>query len=427
MVQPPVIVVPGITATTLEDYYPVEPETLWSAVLHKDYPRLALHPANLRYEAVEPARVRPRNLYNIAYGDLVGALRHDLTKKADKPTPVFGFGYDWRQDCNLTAQGLAVFVDEVLERTRLIPHYQKDPPTAVDLVGHSMGGLIIARYLRNQQDAMLKPKVRRVVTIGTPFHGSVDSIMKLTIGMGALTGASPQDREREMARTIPALYQLLPSYAGAIEVDPSVPKGISDIFKSNAWQPSVTATLREFVRLWSTQMDADNLLQDLLDDARGFIDSVNGLDLAKVLPDGGESWLPIVGIGEETHLKARLVLWKGQVWFDKFPDAETQHDADGHPTEWTGDGTVPFLGACADFLRREQLVCVTKSDLSFWEIRDRLFVDMAGLHGFLPRVNHVQKLTIRFLREDFDGNQYQAWRAPGLAGKPDWRPWLKSR
>src|SRR5712672_2276974 len=90
--QPPVIVVPGITATTLEDFYPVEPETVWSAVLHKEFQRLALHPDDFRYEALEPARVRARNLYNIVYGDLVEALRHELSPVADRPTPVFGFG-----------------------------------------------------------------------------------------------------------------------------------------------------------------------------------------------------------------------------------------------------------------------------------------------------------------------------------------------
>jgi len=422
MNQPPVIVVPGITATTLEDFYPLEPDTVWSAVLHKDFTRIALHPDDIRYEAVEPARVLPRNPYNIVYGDLVDALRHDLTKKADKPTPVFGFGYDWRQDCSRSAAQLASFVDEVLARTGLLPHYQGDPPQEVDLVGHSMGGLIIAKYLVDAGSAK-RARVRRVVTIGTPFRGSMNAILKLTTGMGTLTGPDPRDREREASRTIPALYQLLPTYPGAVSVDPALQvRSRAAIFDVDAWQPSVIATLREFIRLRKARKDARDLLDQLLTGARKFVDEVNKLDPSTRLAEGKDGWLPIVGIGEKTHIRAKVLAQRGNPWFS-FGDPENEKGADGHPTENTGDGTVPFPGACADFLDRERLVCVTMSDLGFWEIKDRVLAEAGGLHAFLPKVNLVQKLAIRFLRKDFGGN-LRARRAPGAAGT-SWPGWLK--
>ena len=96
-VQPPVVVVPGITATGLEDFYPIPPEEIWSAVLTKKYERISLHPDDVRYEAIEPARVQPRALFGVIYADLVEALRHDLSPARDRPTPVFPFAYDWRQ------------------------------------------------------------------------------------------------------------------------------------------------------------------------------------------------------------------------------------------------------------------------------------------------------------------------------------------
>lgn len=50
----------------------------------------------------------------------------------------------------------------------------------VDLVGHSMGGLVIRSYLANDS---AKEKVRRVVTLGSPHHGS-----KFTVfGVGEAT------------------------------------------------------------------------------------------------------------------------------------------------------------------------------------------------------------------------------------------------
>ena len=106
--QNPVIVLPGITGTSLDDAYPIDRHELWSAVLHKEYERVALHPDDLRFEALEPARVVPGRLFDVVYGDLVDALRHDLSVRADLPTPVFPFPYDWRQPLQATARQLAL-------------------------------------------------------------------------------------------------------------------------------------------------------------------------------------------------------------------------------------------------------------------------------------------------------------------------------
>jgi predicted alpha/beta-fold hydrolase len=203
-VQPPVIVVPGITGTGLEDYYPIPPEEVWSAVLKKNYERISMHPDNPRYEALEPARVQPHGIFGIIYEDLVEALRHDLMIRRTEPTPVFPFSYDWRQDCTQSADLLAGFIEEVIERTVLLPHYREASKSlCVDLVAHSMGGLIVADYLTRYGK---EQKVRRVVSIASPLEG----------GMGTFTGSYPRDRELEASRTIPAIYQLLPSYDGAI-------------------------------------------------------------------------------------------------------------------------------------------------------------------------------------------------------------------
>src|SRR5882672_10561911 len=243
--QPPAIVVPGITATSLEDTYPLSPEEIWTPILTRNYERISMHPDDPRYDALEPARVLPRSIFGIVYNDLVEALRHDLSPRADRPTPVYAFPYDWRQDCRRSIERLGEFVQEVLQRTRLLPHYADDPPKQVDLVGHSMGGLLIAGYLTRPES---RGRVRRVVTMGTPFRGAVDAVSKLSTGMGTLTGDAPRDRERESARTIPAIYQLLPSFAG-----------IPNLFSRSEWQPSVARTLKEYCRLRQAKIDGDAL------------------------------------------------------------------------------------------------------------------------------------------------------------------------
>jgi hypothetical protein len=277
-----------------------------------------------------------------------------------------------------------------------------------------MGGLIIAKYLKKRQDRKLKSRVRRVVTLGTPFRGSVDAILKMTTGMGTLTGADPRDRERETARTIPALYQLLPSYTRSSDRGATTQ---TDIFKVANWQPSILATLKEFIRLRGAMADETRLLAAMLKLASDFIEDVNKLDPAKVLPEGKDGWLPIVGIGEKTQVRFSIERERDNVPRFQFPDMD--NDA-----AFTGDGTVPFPGACPDFLERERLVCVSKKDLSIWEIRDRVLVEMATLHAFLPKVNGVQKMTIRFLRDDFGRGGYEARMAPG-AKATNWPRWLE--
>src|SRR5438477_9153764 len=99
----PVIVVPGIIANYLRDDYPLPPETVWEVLEgSKQYERVSLHPDNRRYEAIEPARVGPGQLYEVAYRELIEELRHNLTLRPDQPVPVFPFSYDWRQPLTAT-------------------------------------------------------------------------------------------------------------------------------------------------------------------------------------------------------------------------------------------------------------------------------------------------------------------------------------
>ena len=88
----PVIFIPGITASYLQDEYPVDPETIWS-VLKKDYDRIALHPNDLRYEAIQPARVKAGKLFEIAYKEIIEELRYNLANSEDQPVPVYPFSF----------------------------------------------------------------------------------------------------------------------------------------------------------------------------------------------------------------------------------------------------------------------------------------------------------------------------------------------
>ena len=301
-VQNPVIVIPGITATSLVDDYPLKADEIWTMVFNKQYDRVALHPDDMRYEAVEPAHVVAGQLFPI-YNDLIKALRHELSPRADQPTPVFAFPYDWRMDVGATADRLGAFVDEVIARTKLLRHYAGADDLKVDLVGHSMGGLVLTEYLANRRR---RSRVGKVVTIGTPYLGSIEAIVKITTGMSLITGPEPKEREREAARVTPALYQLFPSYDGATT---DVSGNDVDLFDCRNMQRSIVDSLTEFVRMYSvTTRSADRkdkaveILEEMLSSAKRHRRRIADFRTS----DAGlrqDEWLSIIGVGERTRVE----------------------------------------------------------------------------------------------------------------------------
>ncbi len=409
--QNPVIVIPGITGSSLVDDYPLKADEIWTMVFNKEYERIALHPDDLRYEAEEPARVRATQLFPV-YDDLIRALRHELTPRADRPTPVFAFPYDWRMDVRATAGKLAVFIDEVIARTKLLRHYAGTDDLKVDLVGHSMGGLVICEYL---SQVGKRSRVGKVVTIGTSFRGSVEAIVKISTGMSLLTEPEPKEREREAARVTPSLYQLFPSYSGATT---DTDGNEVDIFDCDNMQSSIVDSLAEFVRLYSVSKSSERraraieILEDMLGRARQHRRNVENLKLSSTGMKQSD-WLAVVGVGEKTRIQLTVQeSRRGPRFVIDENQFVNELGADSTRSQRTGDGTVPLAGALPSFLPANRIVCLTDNDLGMLELRDKLLVDVGGFHGLLPRVNLLQRLVTRHLNSSYRGRVWGR-RVPG--------------
>ncbi len=209
---PPTILVPGITASVLHDEYELPPEAIWTTLRHRRYERITLHPEDQRYELQEPARVAPGGPFPLIYEDLVEELRDGLSGEANRPAPVFPFGYDWRLPLDHIEGRLALFVREVIDRTLLLRHYREDSNYAahptVNLIGHSMGGLIIAGYIQCHTGNF----VNRVVTLASPYQGSHEAILKVATGTADFGDDSGKARERRHGAddpvTLPPASQL---------------------------------------------------------------------------------------------------------------------------------------------------------------------------------------------------------------------------
>ncbi|HRZ13562.1 MAG TPA: alpha/beta fold hydrolase [Kiritimatiellia bacterium] len=423
----PVIVVPGITATYLRDEYEMPPETVW-AMLRKSYDRVSLHPDNLLYEAKEPARVVTDQVIDLGYKQIVHELRHNLRDKADEPVPVFCFGYDWRQPLDMVEKQLDAFITEVIDRTKLLPHYHAthypDDPK-VHLVGHSMGGLIITGYLeRKKREA----RVAKVATLATPFRGSFEAVLQVTTGTASLGTQAPSSSAREMARAAPAVYHLIPRFEG-MEFDAGLP---DTLFDPAIWQPSVVRTLGEYVRLYAAEQPVDeavikqkasDLFSGMLAEAKKHRDRIEAfrLDQAGLTP---QDWLCVVGVGSKTRVALKIRKTSSGPEFDLASTERKDNWGSNKTKAWhlTGDGTVPFKGAQPAFLKPENLVCVTPKDYGYWEVQDNVIANIAGFHGIMPNMNMLHRLIVRHFtgREDKHGNTWGR-RAPGV-GKRNWKP-----
>jgi pimeloyl-ACP methyl ester carboxylesterase len=436
--QAPVIVVPGITASSLRDHYALDPENVWS-ILRKRYERIALHPDDLRYERDEPARVLPERLFSVAYDQFIAELRHNLAARKDQPVPVFPFAYDWRLPLEFIQEQLRALIDEVIGRTRLLRHYHAagfDDNPVIDLVGHSMGGLIIAGYLAGSGDR----RVRKVATIGTPYRGSFEAVLKVAVGTADLGPDESGSREREAARLTPALYHLLPSFGdGVITDDPNFP----GFFDAAGWQHGVIETIAEFIRMYGLDAPrsksgredaARDLLQRILDEARRHRAAVEGFAPGSVGMTEND-WLVIAGVGQTT--RTQLVVEQRRT--GPFFNLRSDERKNGYPRPvlgdsgvrvnlWeTGDGTVPYAGALPSFVSHSRIVAVSPEDFGYWELRDRALGAVAGLHGLLPAMNLVQKLVVAFLKGEAGqpGRGHAGvWgrRAPDLALNVEWNP-----
>ncbi|WLQ43501.1 hypothetical protein P8A22_28440 [Streptomyces laculatispora] len=132
--------------------------------------------------------------------------RRDVGDEADAPANLIGFGYDWRLSCRYNADRLAERVDEELGRWRASAPQRA--AARVVFVCHSMGGLVARQYVERGGGA---ETTRRVITLGTPYRGSLDALLHLVNGVGpAGIGLSA------FARSLPSLHQLVPDYAALV-------------------------------------------------------------------------------------------------------------------------------------------------------------------------------------------------------------------
>ncbi|MEM1186316.1 MAG: hypothetical protein AAGI53_15100 [Planctomycetota bacterium] len=153
------------------------------------------------------------------------------------------FDYDWRKDVSQHAADLHEFVTSVSEY--VAEERGLDEPVKVDIVAHSMGGLVARYYLRYgptplPDDGSLPPVtwegakyVKRLIMVGTPNAGSVLSLTQLIEGY-KIAPILP-DYNSAILGTFPSIYQLLPRVRHGAYVLRNDPETRVDVFDAQQW------------------------------------------------------------------------------------------------------------------------------------------------------------------------------------------------
>lgn len=145
------------------------------------------------------------------YTKLINALRAQTVHK----DAVSEFPYDWRLPVAHNAELLAEAAARHLHAWR---HHDAQLAACrgasggrkaqLVIIAHSMGGLL-ARRLALIPGAT--DEVKTIVTIATPFYGAPKAAILLSTGRGAPVPL-PRSRVRNLAVTLPGVYDVLPSY-----------------------------------------------------------------------------------------------------------------------------------------------------------------------------------------------------------------------
>ncbi len=367
----PVIVVHGIQGSWLKDQYPVDYQNsiLWTGIMKKNFRALHLHPLDSTVDADVTRLTMPHQAVPLIYESLVDEIREELE---DVHPYVYVFTYDWRKDNRLAAEELGVFADRVLE-IAAVHEKAKNPrarkPSRITLIGHSMGGLVIKWYATKVLGVSAGKRIDRIITIATPYRGSLKAVEALLPGARNLFGIENQKSMRHAARTMPGIYQLLPTWSKAV-VGRRDGKPMN-IFDVKTWQTSLTSAMRD--RYGSA------FFSKMLGDARAFSASAQ-----RPWPESlRKRVFTACGVDTETWWQVPVDRQSGN--FFHFDEVRTDHE---HSDLNGGDGTVH----CVSSLRDELPARNRRLDRK--EFKDAI----AGHHANMPNHGSVQDWVLDILK-----------------------------
>ncbi len=199
----PVIIVPGIISSTLINNDGEKwPNTVFMALSFDD---LYLNDLILNEDGEDLTSIQAnliiRNFpgHNFFSGLFNGLVSSGYIEGND----LFEYPYDWRLDIGVSVQKLKERIDEIRSQTGA---------EAVDIIAHSMGGLLVKKYLADYGGS----SVEKFIDIATPHTGAPKAFKILNYGDNFGFEKFGLDilnthRTKIISKNMPSVYQLLPS------------------------------------------------------------------------------------------------------------------------------------------------------------------------------------------------------------------------
>jgi pimeloyl-ACP methyl ester carboxylesterase len=307
---------------------------------------------------IDPQTLEPRPDHVVAYDlfrsvlgtDIYGAILSTLERDGGYVRGQAGqrvnahqrryyiFPYDWRQDNVVTARKLDALIEQIRRD-------YGDPELKVDIVAHSMGGLIAHYYLQYGTADVLDDnefpasfagaaKLRTVILLGTPNLGSVNALQSFLVGYHVGLQRIPT----ESLATMPSVYQLLPHPINNWIIGADGKPLEQDLFFAGTWlayhwsvfDPAVVARVKaRFVDVGQADAYAATLQKYLgkhLERARRFVWSLS-------YNESQRAPVKLVAFGGDCSLTpARVVVEEGEGGHDAkvrlYPD-EIRHPLPG--------------------------------------------------------------------------------------------------
>ena len=214
----PVIIVPGIMGSVMIDSDLVANNEIWPAPfklltdvfdIHLDKLILDSFGNNFVQDNVSQTEI----VKSAGDSDYFESLFNQITSLGyQEDNDLFEDPYDWRLDISKTASDTELNNDVFSLKEKIDGIKSKTGAEKVDIVAHSMGGLLVKKYLRDYGGN----SVGKFVDIATPHTGAPKSFKILNYGdnfdikfLGVNILSSSEIKK--ISQNMPAVYQLLPS------------------------------------------------------------------------------------------------------------------------------------------------------------------------------------------------------------------------
>lgn len=365
-----VIFIPGIKGTKLYNSNSIDAEILWQDIRFnfKDLELLELTKeyGGEYFDQDENTIIKPLNVEPLAYSEFWNRLDPGYTKK-------YIFGYDWRISNEINGQNLRSFIEYLMKKSKAIG----SPITQFDIITHSMGNMAIRFYVKNHGMEF----INKIIFTAPPFKGAPEAISALVMGQGMFFN---RDEMRKLARTLPGLFELLPTYKNSV-IDRNDQSEI-DLFNPSNWQENVV-----------TVDPDDEDREEKLFLIEKFIEN---LAKSKHRLASLDSWLENLTQQEKDRI---LVLVKTEM--PTLSNVEIEKNPSDNPKNYInfekskisdeGDGVVPNKSSL-----------YFAGELDTYLFKNRSFPIDDFKHAFFLKDNRVQKVINDFLKSDRDTNTY---------------------